>query len=60
MDKKITEKLEEASRSEGYFVTITRLNGGKLTHYQTQRRFPKVDVLPSLEEIKNLIIKGMD
>lgn len=60
MDKNIMKQFEEAEKSEGYFITITALNDGRLNHYQQQKRFPKEDLLPSLEEIKKLIIREMN
>ena len=57
--KNVVKKLKEADKSQGYFVTITTLNGGKLKHYQTQRNFPKEDLLPSLEQINDLVLKDL-
>lgn len=60
MHGNVTKKLEEADKSDGYFITVTTLNGNKLSHYQQHQGFLKEDLLPSLEEIKKLIMKGLD
>ena len=52
MHENVIKKLDEAENSDGYFITITILKDGNLTHYQRQQGFPKEDVLPSLEKFK--------
>ena len=36
MHENVVKKIDEADKSEGYFITITTLNEGKLSHYQRQ------------------------
>ena len=60
MHQNVIKKLEELDESEGYFITITTLNDGKLKHYQRQEKFPKEDVSTSLEEIKKLVRNGLN
>jgi len=60
MHENITKKLEELEQSEGYFITITTLNDGSLKHYQRQYNLLKEDTLQSLEEIKKLVMRGIN
>ena len=60
MHDNVIEKIEEANKSEGYFITITTLNEGQLKHYQRHQNFAKEDLVPSLKEIEKLVMKGMN
>lgn len=60
INKNVYDKLEEAKDADSYFITITILQDGQLRHYQRQQGFPKEDLLPSLDEIKKLVLKGMN
>jgi len=60
MHQNVIKKLEEADNSDGYFITITILKDGGLTHYQRQKDFAKEDLLPSLDEISKLVTNGLD
>ena len=58
MDKRIEEKVKAAEQSDAYFVTITRREGDKLYHFQTHSfDFYFKDLVPSIEEVKKLILK---
>lgn len=60
MNPNVLKKMEEADSSEGYFITITVLNDGQLYHYQRRERFPREDILPSLDKIEKMVIQELN
>lgn len=58
IDKELLERLEN---SRGYMLTISMLTlENKLEHTLITEGFPKLDMLPSLQEVKQLIIKELE
>jgi len=43
--------LDSAVKSGKYFITVSYLDGKKLKHYFQTNRFPKDDLIPTLEHI---------
>lgn len=41
-------KIQEAERSEGFFITVSRLSNGKIYHYYITQHFPREDISKSL------------
>jgi len=60
MHDNVIQKMEECDKGDGYFITVSILKEGQLTHYQRQQNFAKEDLLPSVGEIKKLVMRGMD
>ena len=56
--KKIIEKIDEAEKADAYFITVTFRQGDILHHFQSHSfNFYFKDLLPSIEEVKKLILK---
>ena len=60
MNKKVLQKIEEADAAEGYFITITTLKDGRLSHYQRREKFHREDILPSLSELEKLVVRELN
>jgi len=43
--------IDEAMKSGKYFITVTFVDGKELKHYYLTQRFPKDDLIPTLEHI---------
>ena len=51
------EELQEMTdKSKGYLITATLFDGKKLQHYLLTKEFPKVDLLTSFAEVKELVV----
>ena len=57
--RELKEKIEDVEKADGFFVTITCLNGNKLDHYQYRSTFKTEDLIPSLNHIKEMIISSL-
>ena len=58
MDKQIEEKIKAAEQADAFLITVTRREGTKLYHWQANSfDFYYKDLMPSLEEVKKLIMK---
>ena len=57
--KEIEEAIELSEKSEGYLLMITRLNNARLFHTYIMLNFKREDILPSLEEQRNLLRKEL-
>lgn len=58
--KDLEELLEKAKTADGYMVTITTVNGQKLEHSLVINTFERVNMLPSLKEVKELVIEELE
>jgi hypothetical protein len=55
---KIDKVINDALASDGYLITVSRRVGDKLYHWQIHNfEFYYLDLLPSLDEIKKLIME---
>ena len=57
MDQSIENHIKKAEKADGYLITVTRLEDGKLNHWQKHEGFFPADILPSLHEIKMMAIE---
>ena len=57
MNESIENHIKKAEMADGYLITITRLENGKLKHWQKHKGFFPKDILPSLQELKELLIR---
>jgi len=51
----LKKEIERAEKSQGYFITVSRLGGDTLYHRYFTRKFNKADLMSSLDEIGTLI-----
>jgi hypothetical protein len=51
---------QAADLVDGYMVGVTLLEGGKLTHYLINHKFPLVDMLKSAAEVKKLVVSQLE
>lgn len=52
--------VEKAKLAEGYLLTLTTKNKERLEHEFISYHFDKVDMLPSLKNVKNLIVQELE
>ena len=57
MNESIENHIKKAEEADGYLITVTRLEEGKLLHWQKHEGFFPRDILPSLHEMKMILIK---
>jgi len=53
--EKLNQKLEEAQKADGFFITVSTRQGKTLSHYQIHMNFKEDDLIPSLEEVMKLV-----
>ena len=54
-NQKLDEELKISEQAEGYLITITRLNNGRLFHSYFTQSFKREDILTSIEHWRNLL-----
>jgi hypothetical protein len=47
-------------KSEGFMIGLTTINGGDLRHFLLTEKFPLVDMLPSLQKIKEISVNRLE
>jgi len=53
--EELNQKIEEAQKADGFFITITHRIGDTLHHYQARIDFRPDDCILSLNEIEKLV-----
>ena len=53
----LRKKLNEATKNGRYFVTITHAEGKELKHFMMTNKFPKEDIIPTLEHFAQQAIE---
>lgn len=43
-NQSLDDEIKRAKRAEGYIFLISRLNGGRLTHFWITQKFPREDI----------------
>lgn len=56
----LRKKLNEATTNGKFFITITYKEGNELKHFMVTNRFPKEDILPTLEHLAQQAIEELD
>ena len=59
MSQNLNKAIDQAKKSEGYLVVITRLNDKKFTHTYFTQTFPKGDIGKVLNQHKKLLEREM-
>ena len=54
----LSDRIAKAKNSGRYIITVSYFDGTEYQHFQETKRFTKVDILPTMNEVKDLVLNG--
>lgn len=56
----LDELVEKVKTAEGYMVSVSLKTGDKIEHALITENFPKIDMLPAHNRLKELIVENLE